>query len=529
MATFPDLTLITCSFNTPEHTKTMLKSFVKVHGPGPFNIIVMENSTNDETSKFLSENGIFYISNKGGRHSQSIDELIFTCNTKYALLVDTDIVFKKHIGKLLDVMKKNGGVIMGEICGNRGGYNLKTRMQPWFCLLNTDEIKGHHIRFHDQKRINETGSNYFYESIPINPNQNNSNPFYDVGATFYEDINNAGLKILDARGISSYYSHYEGSSWQRSSGNQAFINLGNFTYEKFKVEYENHKHIDTKGKFKADIYFEMFDKKIILIQPCFCPNQKMFAINKRSLISILEYISRYRFRNIKLSFGGYFAEDKHYDVFSSIINEYNTNFNLDATLNRFNKNYGKAYIVNSLFRLYNGDKYNYLFTMDSDIVFDINEYDIIRRLLNCHIKSEKVFGKELGMISLNQKEHCCHVVERFDRSVVIDQDRLLWSSTHTGVAGGCLMIDVKSFINVGLYRIMGVYAGEDGYLLYDFNTRGIPSVMAESISVIHPKHDEDEKYSEWKKNKLDVCRESNGKRINAEEHERMIAETAAVI
>lgn len=269
---YPDLTLMTCSFNTPRHVQAMLQSFVSIHGDGPFNCLICENSTDDETRKLLDENGIKYLLNPGGTHSVSVDKLLDACPTQYALLVDSDIVYIKKIDRLLEVMKSNNAAILGEIQADRGGYRLYPRIAPWFCLINTYHIKENKIKFHDQSRIDKTNSKYFYQSIPLNPHVNNSAPFYDVGATFYEDISNSGLKILNAKGVEKYFIHYEGGSWRRSSGHAGYVNLGNSVYEKFMADTKYLSNVSIERKFNSspqpqrsgmitrERYLELFEK-----------------------------------------------------------------------------------------------------------------------------------------------------------------------------------------------------------------------------------------------------------------------------
>jgi hypothetical protein len=242
-------TVLTCSYNTPTITITMLKSFVSVHGIGPHNIIISENSTTWHTSELLDKNGIKHILNKGSPHSQSIDKLFELCTTKYALLVDTDIIFKQPINRLIEVIEQNGGTILGEICGSRGGYMLHDRINPWFCLINIENIKKNNIKFHDQKRIEDSKSELFYKNIPINYAVRNTSPYYDVGSTFYEDIINAKLKIINAKGLNNYFTHYEGSSWHRGCGNQWLDKHGQLVWEKYKEEIEKYKDVDIKNQF----------------------------------------------------------------------------------------------------------------------------------------------------------------------------------------------------------------------------------------------------------------------------------------
>jgi hypothetical protein len=244
-----DLTLITCSYNTPDIFLTMLQSFVSFHGDGPHNIIVLENSTEAQTSRILDMNLVPFIRNPGGKHSESIDVGLQKCNTKYALLCDSDIIFVKNIEPLLNTVKTYNGALMGMVCASRGGYTLYPRVHPWFCFIDVEKIKENNIKFHDQERIDKTNSSYFYNSPPIHPGKGNTEPFYDVGATFYEDINKAGLKIINASGIQSFFIHAEGFSWHRTSGHEGFVKFGEMIYQIYQKKAKEFEKIDIKGKF----------------------------------------------------------------------------------------------------------------------------------------------------------------------------------------------------------------------------------------------------------------------------------------
>ena len=89
-----NITLATCSYNTPEVTITMLKSFFNYHGQTA--VLVCENSTTDDTTNLLIPLNVPFIRNKGGLHAPSVDLLIENCKTNYMLLVDTDVIFLKN-------------------------------------------------------------------------------------------------------------------------------------------------------------------------------------------------------------------------------------------------------------------------------------------------------------------------------------------------------------------------------------------------------------------------------------------------
>ena len=190
-----DLTLISCSYNTPEVTLTMLKSFFTLHDKT--DVLLIDNSTNDDTKVMLIENKVPFISNPGGVHIKSVDILLDSISTKYALLVDTDIIFLKNHQHILDQFKNMGLTSMGDICGDRGGKKIHNRVHPWHCLINVEDIKKHGIHFFNEER-------HFKKDGKI----------YDVGCTFFADIREKGLRIGDAKLQGVYYKHYEGMSWR---------------------------------------------------------------------------------------------------------------------------------------------------------------------------------------------------------------------------------------------------------------------------------------------------------------------------
>jgi len=245
-----DLTLITCSFNTPDVTLTMLRSYVAHHGDGPHRVIIMENSTEEETRHLLHANDIPYVPNPGGTHSPSVDRALDQCATRYALLLDTDIVFNRPIHKLLELFRRHELTLMGAVCGDRGGYRLHPRVHPWFCLMDAADIRRHGIRFHDEERIRRTGSDGFFKNIPIQQRADGEDTaLYDVGATFYEDIDRAGLRIGHAELEPYFFTHYEGMSWHRKSGLDGYVTLGARAANVFLHAHEKYGGIDLFGRF----------------------------------------------------------------------------------------------------------------------------------------------------------------------------------------------------------------------------------------------------------------------------------------
>lgn len=195
-----ELTLITCSYNTPHITLTMLRSWMHVHNHVQ-RLILIDNSTDAVTRDLLEEYKIPYISSPGNTHGQGVNQAISLCKTKYALLIDTDVIFLKDHYPLLETFKNNDLTVMGKIEGDRGGKKIYKRVNPWHCFLNIENIKKHEIAFFHEERMKAS-----FETSRI----------YDIGSTFFEDVKKSGLRIGEIDVEGSYFIHFEGMSWYRN-------------------------------------------------------------------------------------------------------------------------------------------------------------------------------------------------------------------------------------------------------------------------------------------------------------------------
>lgn len=175
----------------------MLKSWV-AHHTASQQLVLIDNSTNNDTKYLLKQNNIPYISEVNGTHGNGINTGLRSCKTKYALLVDTDVVFLKNHSDIFEQFKAMDLTLMGKIEGPRGGKNIFNRVNPWHCFINIDHIKTHDITFFDEKRMKES-----FKTSKI----------YDIGSTFFEDIKNAKLKIGNVDLSTNYFFHLEGMSW----------------------------------------------------------------------------------------------------------------------------------------------------------------------------------------------------------------------------------------------------------------------------------------------------------------------------
>jgi len=245
-----DLTILTCSYNNVNCLSNMLKSYVYHCGKGPHKILISENSTNDSCRNFLDNNNISYFKNPGYSHSQGMNILFNACSTKYALMLDTDIIILKDIRPILfEFAKDDKMTLLGEFNGEiRGGKKLYPRIAPWFCFVNIDNIKKYGLKFNDislmGKKIN--------------------GKYYDVGSYLYENIVKYELKPVHLLKYYEYFKHYEGMSWriQKYADKESNIDLGGThnNYDLFKM-----------GEIIQTIYNKEVGNKFkdILIKDCY--------------------------------------------------------------------------------------------------------------------------------------------------------------------------------------------------------------------------------------------------------------------
>lgn len=244
-----DLTLITCSYNTPDITLTMLKSWTYVHNRVQ-QLVICDNSTNNDTKSLLYNYQIPYVSRPGMSHGDGVNEALQLCKTKYALLVDTDVIFLKDHSTIFQQFKDMDLAVMGKVEGDRGGKSIYNRVNPWHCFINVEKIKQHNITFFDEARMKDSF---------------NTNKIYDIGSTFLEDIRAYNLKIGNVNLEHIYYNHLEGMSWYKNKfdntkedtgidfggthNNPAFVNAYDQKYRAFQNIKQQYKDVKISNTF----------------------------------------------------------------------------------------------------------------------------------------------------------------------------------------------------------------------------------------------------------------------------------------
>jgi hypothetical protein len=118
------------------------------------------------------------------------------------------------VAPYLQDMEDHKVQLMGEICGDRGGFHIHKRVHPWWCLVDMNFIREHKIQFVDFERIKSSHSESFVITSKLADPRDRRLFYYDAGSTMYEDvINNHG--ITADIGDDLPYVHIEGASWRR--------------------------------------------------------------------------------------------------------------------------------------------------------------------------------------------------------------------------------------------------------------------------------------------------------------------------
>lgn len=249
-------------------------------------------------------------------------------------------------------------------------------------------------------------------------------------------------------------------------------------------------------------------KNILLIQPVFAPDERQAERNKNSIKSLGEYLKTHGTDGINLSIimGGWAKTD---ELWNDIVQNGKKYFNDSFAPIRFDKNYGKAYVVNNLYRtvITQNNNIQALISADSDIIFPLDTPHLFTRLSVASEQMVKVKKQPWGLIGLNQLQHGCHFKSCYENQVeykinIRDKDyseKIVWPSIPSGIAGGCLFINREYWDKVGGYdqNRAKIYGPDDAFLLSYCGNTGYSWQMSDSIGIIHP-FDNDQQYAEWK-------------------------------
>lgn len=199
-----NLTVLTCNYNTPDITLNMLKSLVYVNGNAPLPNVMVMNTSNSWSPNELDDNLIPYYNFRNGIHGEAVNLALNKINTRYVLLVDSDIIFLQDWRKPFNRFVDGNFTIMGKVVGNVAGKELYERVEPWYCFIDLHKLKSNKIKFFDGDRTKASKL---------------TNKVYDVGSTMFEDVVNLGGLVANVDLENKYFKHYGGMSWRTQKYN----------------------------------------------------------------------------------------------------------------------------------------------------------------------------------------------------------------------------------------------------------------------------------------------------------------------
>lgn len=153
----------------------MLKTYIKHHYiRAPLRVLIVDNGSTDGSKEWLRTNEIPFISlPRNAGHSEVLNLVWNKIQTKYLLLVDSDIEFRDNVFTYIPLLKDNCASV-GAITHNPP---IHPRIAPWFHLL-------------DYQRCKDAG-------IHAHRGEGNTDWSYDTGSWLWEKIQQAGLTNHD--------------------------------------------------------------------------------------------------------------------------------------------------------------------------------------------------------------------------------------------------------------------------------------------------------------------------------------------
>lgn len=208
------LTVVVCAYKANKAFTLCLHQLAR-YGMKAENLLIYENSPSDYVSnrELLRKYKIDFIDNPGGLHADTFNMAFKEIKTDYALLLDSDCFCTFNPVAFLPNIEKHGVSLFGDICGNRGGFRIRKRVHPWWCIVDMKLIREAGIQFVDMERMVKTNSMSLIKRELLGKQRDMNGYYYDAGSTMMEDVLKAGGIAADV-GETLPYIHIEGSSWK---------------------------------------------------------------------------------------------------------------------------------------------------------------------------------------------------------------------------------------------------------------------------------------------------------------------------
>lgn len=241
-----NVSLVSVNWNMQPALELMLKSYVAYHWfKDPLHLVLVDNGSTDGSKEWLYENEIPFIESiENIGHENALNEVYDKINSRYALLVDTDVEFKDNVGVYRAAIETTPGCAsVGEIIDKNymNDIKIKDRISPWFWLFNIQAMRSMGMKYFRDPSVQDWT--------------------YDVGSWHWEKMKEFGFTNLnmnrhhhnqDTEIVSMPYDkvdHIGKVSWDVFNKHQDRIGEVLMRREYVKSRLSKYQHIDLKGKF----------------------------------------------------------------------------------------------------------------------------------------------------------------------------------------------------------------------------------------------------------------------------------------
>lgn len=162
------VTLMMVNWNTRDCVELALKTFWIHHKWQQVNLMLWDNASTDGSKEWLYDKGIpFFDSQTNIGHEEAICVMYPAIQTKWVLLIDTDLIFNEEcIDHYCNFLSEDVVAAGDLIRGDNLGEAVKPRLGAWFVLFNIEACRRIGIqKFRDTTDWSMDVGSHFYDRI----------------------------------------------------------------------------------------------------------------------------------------------------------------------------------------------------------------------------------------------------------------------------------------------------------------------------------------------------------------------------
>jgi glycosyltransferase involved in cell wall biosynthesis len=228
----PDVTIVCATRNGCDAVRLTLSS-LRQFTPEPHHILVADNGSTDGTREYLQSLNWIELFRRDPRrhasgHGATLDWLMRKVTTRYALTLDSDVVFLRSgwLSDLRTLLESRAAAAVGELESGVGGY--RSRLAPYVLLFDTEQVRALRTSFKPCVLINDPAEVDRWRRRGPSENLSyaelrgyRSAAFYSTGAMLFERMVESGVRwAATPLRTRRKYRHLGHMSWGPSEGHR---------------------------------------------------------------------------------------------------------------------------------------------------------------------------------------------------------------------------------------------------------------------------------------------------------------------